>query len=239
MKKAFARPEPIERTRNIGIVAHIDAGKTTLTERMLYYTGEINEPGEVDLGDTTTDYDPIEQRRGITIMAAAISCNWEPKAEPGLFKPFEGQPHRINIIDTPGHVDFTAEVERCMRVLDGAIIVFSGVEGVQPQSEKVWRQAVRYGVPRLAFINKMDRIGADFDRVLAEMRHKLDAVAWPVLAPLGKENDLRGQIDILNLKAIVYDLNQEYGVGYHVEDLPGSERERAEYYRKGLIESVA
>src|SRR5437588_1152273 len=160
------RTIPLERMRNIGIAAHIDAGKTTTTERILYYTGKTHKIGEVHEGTTVMDWMPQEQERGITITSAATTCFWRN--------------HRINIIDTPGHVDFTAEVERSMRVLDGAIAVFSGVEGVQPQSERVWRQATRYGVPRLAFINKMDRLGADFDRVVSEMRTKLDANVWPV-----------------------------------------------------------
>ncbi len=236
---AVRRNVPIEQTRNIGIAAHIDAGKTTLTERILFYAGAIHHAGDVHDGNTTMDFDEIERRKGITIAAAAISCTWTPKPEGGLLKPFPGVRHRINIIDTPGHVDFTAEVERSMRVLDGAIAVFSGVEGVQPQSERVWRQATRYGVPRLAFINKMDRLGADFDRVVSEMRTKLDANVWPVLIPIGREDDLRGQIDVINGRAIVYDLAQEYGLAYNIAELPTADRERAEQARRALIEALA
>lgn len=236
---AVRRTVPIEQTRNIGIAAHIDAGKTTLTERILFYAGAIHHAGDVHDGNTTMDFDEIERRKGITIAAAAISCAWTPKPEDGLLKPFTGVRHRINIIDTPGHVDFTAEVERSMRVLDGAIAVFSGVEGVQPQSERVWRQATRYGVPRLAFINKMDRLGADFDRVVEEMRTKLNANAWPVLLPIGGEDDLRGQIDVINGRAIVYDHTQDYGLAYNIAELPVAERERAEKARRDLIVALA
>jgi elongation factor G len=233
------RPVPIEHTRNIGIAAHIDAGKTTLTERILLYAGAIHHAGDVHHGDTTMDFDPIERRKGITIAAAAISCAWTPALGNGTAALFGGTRHRINIIDTPGHVDFTAEVERSMRVLDGAIAVFSGVEGVQPQSERVWRQATRYAVPRLAFINKMDRLGADFDRVLAEMRTKLGANAWPVLIPIGRESDLRGQIDVISQRAVLYDPTQENGLVYEVTDLPASERERAIAARRALVEALA
>jgi elongation factor G len=158
------------RIRNIGIAAHIDAGKTTRTERLLFYTGAIHEAGNVDDGNTTTDFDPIEQRKGITIFAAAVACAWTQEARPDVANLFVGEPQRLNIIDTPGHVDFTAEVERSLRVLDGMIAVFCAVGGVQPQSETVWRQANRYRVPRIAFINKMDRVGANFARVVDELR---------------------------------------------------------------------
>ena len=233
------RSVPIERTRNIGIAAHIDAGKTTLTERILFYTGAIHHAGEVHEGNTTMDFDPIEQRKGITIAAAAISCAWTPRPDAGLVKPFSAVPHRIHIIDTPGHVDFTAEVERSMRVLDGAIAVFSGVEGVQPQSEQVWRQATRYGVPRLAFVNKMDRMGADFDRVVAEMRTKLNANAWPVLIPIGRENNLTGQIDVISRKAIRYDLAEAFGLAYHVDALTSAESITAETARAAFVATLA
>jgi len=194
LQRAFA----LEQTRNIGITAHVDAGKTTLTERILFYAGAIHQIGEVHDGNTTMDFDEIEKRKGITIGAAAITATWTPRR-------VEARKHRINIIDTPGHVDFTAEVERSLRVLDGAVVVFSGVEGVQPQTEGVWRQANRYRVPRLAFINKMDRLGADFDRVVAELRTKLNANAWPVLVPVGKEHDLQGQFDLVDRQLILYD----------------------------------
>src|SRR5882672_6704614 len=167
------RVDPLDRIRNIGIAAHIDAGKTTLTERLLLYTGAIHKAGNVDDGNTATDFDPIEQRKGITIFAAAVSCTWTQSAQAEAAKLFVGLPHRLNIIDTPGHVDFTAEVERSLRVLDGMVALFCAVGGVQPQSETVWRQANRYRVPRIAFINKMDRTGANFTRVLEELRNKL------------------------------------------------------------------
>src|SRR6187402_2197929 len=233
------RQVPIEQTRNIGIAAHIDAGKTTLTERILFYAGAIHHVGDVHDGNTTMDFDPIEQRKGITIAAAAISCGWTPKAEGGLVKPRAGTAHRIHIIDTPGHVDFTAEVERSMRVLDGVIAVFSGVEGVQPQSETVWRQATRYAVPRLAFINKMDRLGADFDRVVGEMQTRLGANAWPVLIPIGRESELRGQIDVISQRAIRYDVEQPRGLTYRVEDLLPEELPQAVQARRALVEALA
>src|SRR6201990_900164 len=197
-----------ERTRNIGIPAHIDAGKTTTTERILFYTGLIHKIGDVDDGNTVTDWMEQEKERGITITSAAVTCFWTQKtAKPGedkIYKAFNNVPHRINIIDTPGHVDFTAEVERSMRVLDGAVAVFCGVAGVQPQSETVWRQANKYGVPRIAFVNKMDRVGANFDNAIHEMREKLGANAWPIIIPLGKEDYLKGQLDVINKKAIMY-----------------------------------
>src|SRR6201986_4019197 len=164
------RAYPLERTRNIGISAHIDAGKTTLTERILFYTGMIHKIGDVDDGNTVTDWMEKEKERGITITSAATTCFWNQRKEEGVFKLFENQKQRVNIIDPPGHVDFTAEVERSLRVLDGAVAVFCGVAGVQPQSETVWRQATKYKVPRIAFVNKMDRIGANFDNALADMR---------------------------------------------------------------------
>ena len=198
------RKFPLERTRNIGIAAHIDAGKTTITERVLFYTGMIHKMGEVHEGTTVTDWMEQERERGITITSAATTCTWSQRKEEGVYKMFEGVKERINIIDTPGHVDFTAEVERSLRVLDGAIAVFDGVAGVQPQSETVWRQATKYNVPRLAFINKMDRVGADFKMSVDSIHKKLGANAWPVLLPLGSEDQLRGQLDVINKKAIIY-----------------------------------
>src|SRR3989440_6913500 len=198
-KPAAANPNspdrkfPLERTRNIGIAAHIDAGKTTLTERILFYTGMIHKIGEVHEGTTVTDWMEQERERGITITSAATTCAWMQKPEPDVFKTFEGIKMRVNIIDTPGHVDFTAEVERSLRVLDGAIAVFCGVAGVQPQSETVWRQATKYNVPRIAFVNKMDRVGANFNNAINDMRVKLGANAWPVLIPIGSEDQLKGQ----------------------------------------------
>lgn len=198
MKTNTTTVTPRERIRNIGIAAHIDAGKTTLTERILLATGAIHHAGEVHEGTTTTDFDPLERAKGITISAAAIPCAWTPREESGVTKLFAGQRHALNVIDTPGHVDFTAEVERSLRVLDGAIAVFCGVAGVQPQSENVWRQADRYGVPRLAFVNKMDRTGAEFMRVVGQLQTQLGANAWPVLAPIGAEDKLRGQVDVIS-----------------------------------------
>src|SRR5438477_3024048 len=180
------REYPLERTRNIGIAAHIDAGKTTLTERILFYTGMIHKIGEVHEGTTVTDWMEQERERGITITSAATTCAWTQKPEPGVYKMFEDVKMRVNIIDTPGHVDFTAEVERSLRVLDGAIAVFCGVAGVQPQSETVWRQATKYNVPRIAFVNKMDRVGANFNNAINDMRKKLGAYAYPIHLPVGK-----------------------------------------------------
>jgi len=232
------RPYPLERTRNIGIAAHIDAGKTTTTERILFYTGLIHRMGDVDDGNTVTDFMEQERERGITITSAAITCYWTPKAE-GLAKLFIGQPHRINIIDTPGHVDFTAEVERCLRVLDGAIAIFCGVAGVQPQSETVWRQATKYRVPRIAFVNKMDRVGANFEKALEEMRTKLNAYAWPVYLPLGKEDQFQGVIDVINQKAIVYDPADEEGSTYHITEVPPAYQAQARQALTDLIHAVA
>src|SRR5438876_1289138 len=181
------RKFPLERTRNIGIAAHIDAGKTTITERVLFYTGMIHKMGEVHEGTTVTDWMEKERERGITITSAATTCAWAQRKEEGVYKTFEGIKQRINIIDTPGHVDFTAEVERSLRVLDGAIAVFDAVAGVQPQSETVWRQAPKYNVPCLAFTNKMDRVGASFRMSIDSMRKTRGADAWPVLLPLGRE----------------------------------------------------
>src|SRR3954465_15125302 len=192
------RKFPLERTRNIGIAAHIDAGKTTLTERILFYTGMIHKIGEVHEGTTVTDWMEQERERGITITSAATTCSWTQRKEAGVYKIFEGIKQRVNIIDTPGHVDFTAEVERSLRVLDGAIAVFCAVAGVQPQSETVWRQATKYNVPRIAFVNKMDRTGANFDNAINDMRTKLDGRPVPVNIPIGKEDYLKGQIDVVN-----------------------------------------
>src|SRR5262244_3487796 len=199
------RTVALERTRNIGIMAHIDAGKTTTTERILYYTGISYKIGEVHEGTAVMDWMVQEQERGITITSAATTCFWRD--------------HRVNIIDTPGHVDFTIEVERSLRVLDGAVAVFCAVGGVEPQSETVWRQADRYEVPRIAFINKMDRVGADFERVTAEISDKLKATPALLQLPIGKEDTFKGVIDLINEKAIIY-RDETLGAEYTVEDVP-------------------
>jgi elongation factor G len=232
------RAFPLERTRNIGIAAHIDAGKTTLTERILFYTGMIHKIGEVHEGTTVTDWMEQERERGITITAAATTCSWLQRKEDGVYKMFEGVKQRVNIIDTPGHVDFTAEVERSLRVLDGAIAVFCGVAGVQPQSETVWRQATKYKVPRIAFVNKMDRVGADFDAAVNSMRQKLGANAWPILIPLGKEDYLKGQIDVLNQKAVIYSDNDQFGSTYKIVDIPAEQKTMAERAYQDLVEQM-
>ena len=233
------RKFPLERTRNIGIAAHIDAGKTTITERVLFYTGMIHRMGEVHEGTTVTDWMEQERERGITITSAATTCSWAQRKEAGVYKIFEGIRQRINIIDTPGHVDFTAEVERSLRVLDGAIAVFDGVAGVQPQSETVWRQATKYNVPRLAFINKMDRVGADFKAAIESIHNKLGANAWPVLLPLGKEDHLRGQIDVINRKAIIYSDDDQFGSTYEVTEVPEEYKEAVETAYADLVEQIS
>jgi len=213
---AKERPFPMEWTRNIGIVAHIDAGKTTTTERILYYSGAVHKIGEVHEGTAVTDWMEQERERGITITAAAISCAWN--ASNG---PWKGINQRVNIIDTPGHVDFTAEVERSMRVLDGAVAVFCAVAGVQPQSETVWRQANKYGVPRIAFINKMDRTGADYFRAIEEMREKLAANAHPLFLPIGKEENFSGIIDLVQNVAYMFgDSEDELGLKPNTSAIP-------------------
>jgi elongation factor G len=232
------RPYPMERTRNIGIAAHIDAGKTTTTERILFYTGLIHKMGDVDDGNTVTDWMEQERERGITITSAATTCYWTQKPD-GTFKSFEGLVHRVNIIDTPGHVDFTAEVERSMRVLDGAVAVFCGVAGVQPQSETVWRQATKYKVPRIAFVNKMDRTGANFENALNDMRKKLGAYAYPIFLPIGKEDHFSGVIDVVNQKAIVYDDNDDVGLKYSINEIPAELKESAKAALDELIDAVS
>ena len=223
--------------RNIGIAAHIDAGKTTLTERILFYAGAIHACGDVHEGNTTTDFSDIERDKGITISSAAAPCAWTQQPVEGLTRLFAGQPHRLNIIDTPGHVDFTAEVERSLRVLDGAVAVFCGVGGVQPQSETVWRQADRYRVPRVAFINKMDRLGADFARVVGELQTKLGACAWPVLLPWGAESALCGQLDVIEERALR--TNAESPVGFIVEAIPSEWLDVVSAARRDLIQALA
>jgi elongation factor G len=217
------RDFPLEKVRNIGIVAHIDAGKTTTTERILYYTGKIYKMGEVHEGTATMDWMEQEQERGITITSAATTCHWRDC--------------RINIIDTPGHVDFTAEVERSLRVLDGCIVIFCGVEGVEPQSETVWRQADRYDVPRITFVNKMDRVGSDFSWVVEKMRERLGTKAYPVQIPLGKEEDFRGIIDLIKMKAGLYK-GEDLGVTYEEIDIPQEFLSSATKYREELLEAL-
>jgi len=220
----MSRVIPLAQVRNIGIMAHIDAGKTTTTERVLYYTGINYKIGEVHDGTATMDWMPQEQERGITITSAATTCFWRD--------------HRVNIIDTPGHVDFTAEVERSLRVLDGAVAVFCAVGGVEPQSETVWRQADRYGVPRVAFINKMDRVGANFAGVTEQIREKLRANAVPVQIPLGSEEEFAGIIDLVRLKAYRYH-DESLGAEYQEEEIPEDYRAEVEEYRERLLEAVA
>jgi len=232
------RAFPLERTRNIGIAAHIDAGKTTLTERILFYTGMIHKIGEVHEGTTVTDWMEQERERGITITSAATTCSWLQRPEEGIYKAYAGIKMRVNIIDTPGHVDFTAEVERSLRVLDGAIAVFCGVAGVQPQSETVWRQATKYGVPRIAFVNKMDRTGADFDAAVKSMRDKLNANVWPVLIPWGREDYLKGQIDVLNQKAVLYSDSDVAGSTYEIVEIPEEYVEIAKSAYQDLIDQM-
>ena len=233
------RQYPLERTRNIGIAAHIDAGKTTLTERILFYTGMIHKIGEVHEGTTVTDWMEQERERGITITSAATTCFWQQKSETAIFKAFEGIKMRVNIIDTPGHVDFTAEVERSLRVLDGAIAVFCAVAGVQPQSETVWRQATKYNVPRIAFVNKMDRTGANFNNAINDMRTKLRANAWPVLIPIGAEDQLKGQYDVINKKAIIYLDDEKMGSNYIIEEIPAEAKDLVDGAYNDLVTAIS
>jgi len=229
------RPFPLEWTRNIGIAAHIDAGKTTTTERILFYSGAVHKMGEVHEGSTVTDWMEQERERGITITAAAISCAWNAS-----WGPWKGIKQRINIIDTPGHVDFTAEVERSLRVLDGAVAVFCAVAGVQPQSETVWRQANKYRVPRVAFINKMDRTGADFFRAVSEMREKLKANAHPIFIPIGKEENFTGLIDLVqNIAYIFEDTTDPLGMNPVTRDVPEDMKGLTREYRDKLVEAVS
>jgi elongation factor G len=233
---AKERPFPLEWTRNIGIAAHIDAGKTTTTERILFYSGAVHKMGEVHEGTTVTDWMEQERERGITITAAAISCAWNAS-----WGPWKGIKQRINIIDTPGHVDFTAEVERSLRVLDGAVAVFCAVAGVQPQSETVWRQANKYKVPRIAFINKMDRTGADFFRAVSEMREKLKANAHPIFLPIGKEDNFSGLVDLVQNVAYSFteSPSDQLGLNPTTIPIPAEMVEQAKEYRDKLIEAVS
>ena len=213
-----------EKTRNIGIIAHIDAGKTTTTERILFYTGENHRIGEVDNGEATMDWMEQEQNRGITITSAATTCYWK-----GV---------QINIIDTPGHVDFTAEVERSLRVLDGAVGVFCAVGGVEPQSETVWRQANTYGVPRIAFINKMDRLGADFYAAIEDIKTKLKEEPVPLFIPIGKESHFKGVIDLLKMQMVTFD-PETSGYDYSYSDIPADMMDEAQTWREKLLDSVS
>src|SRR5947208_599663 len=218
------RQTPLDRTRNIGIMAHIDAGKTTTTERILFYTGITYKIGEVHEGTAVMDWMEQEQERGITITSAATTCFWRD--------------HRINIIDTPGHVDFTAEVERSLRVLDGAVAVFDAVAGVEPQSETVWRQADKYRVPRICFVNKMDRVGADFKRTLEQIGTKLQGNAVAIQLPIGSEEHFQGVIDLVKMKAITYK-DETMGADYIVSDIPAEYQDEAKHYHEYLIEKVS
>ena len=220
----MSRQIPLDRTRNIGIMAHIDAGKTTTTERVLFYTGINYKLGEVHDGTATMDWMVQEQERGITITSAATTCHW--------------QDHRINIIDTPGHVDFTIEVERSLRVLDGAIAVFCSVGGVEPQTETVWRQADKYGVPRIAYINKMDRVGADFFRVVKMIEDRLGARPLVIQLPVGSEDSFQGVVDLVRMKAILWD-NENLGASFRVDSIPADLREQAAEYRETMLETLA
>ena len=215
---------PLERVRNIGIIAHIDAGKTTTTERILYYTGRIHKIGEVHEGAAEMDWMEQEKERGITITSATTTCFWKD--------------HRINIVDTPGHVDFTIEVERSLRVLDGAVTILCSVGGVQPQTETVWRQADKYGVPRIIFVNKMDRIGADFFKVVADVEEKLGAKPVPLQIPVGAEDEFKGVVDLITMKAIIWE-EETLGAKFHYEEIPEDLKDLAEEYREKMIEALA
>ena len=217
------REYPLERMRNIGIIAHIDAGKTTATERVLFYTGRTHRMGEVDDGTTVTDWMDQERERGITITAAAITCYWRD--------------HQINIIDTPGHIDFTVEVQRSLRVLDGGVVIFDAVAGVEPQSETVWRQADSYQVPRICFVNKMDRVGADFWRTIEMIEERLEANPVALQVPMGMESSFSGVVDLINMQAISY--SDELGADPEVGQIPAELQEEAARKRELLVEKVA
>ena len=228
----MARETPINMYRNIGISAHIDAGKTTTTERILFYTGKSHKIGEVHDGAATMDWMVQEQERGITITSAATTCYWH-----GMNNQWKA-PYRFNIIDTPGHVDFTVEVERSMRVLDGAVMVYCAVGGVQPQSETVWRQAVKYKVPRIAFVNKMDRTGANFLRVVDQIKTRLKGNPVPLMLPIGKEDTFEGVVDLIKRKAIDWD-DASQGTKFEYVDIPADMVEQVEEWRAKLVEAAA
>ncbi|MDE0008919.1 MAG: GTP-binding protein, partial [Gammaproteobacteria bacterium] len=227
----MARSTPIGRYRNIGIVAHVDAGKTTTTERVLFYTGLSHKIGEVHDGAAVMDWMEQEQERGITITSAATTCFWA-----GMNQQYEQ--HRVNIIDTPGHVDFTIEVERSLRVLDGAVVVFCGTAGVEPQSETVWRQANRYEVPRIVFVNKMDRAGADFLRVVEQIKDRLGSTPVPVQLAIGAEENFRGVVDLVRRKAIIWS-EDDQGLTYDLEDIPADMEAEVDQWREQMMECAA
>ena len=231
MVNNMAKTHPLNKYRNIGIMAHIDAGKTTTTERILYYTGKSHKIGEVHDGAATMDWMEQEQERGITITSAATTCFWS-----GMEQQYDQ--HRINIIDTPGHVDFTIEVERSLRVLDGAVVVFCGTSGVEPQSETVWRQANRYSVPRIVFVNKMDRAGADFERVLQQIKDRLKANVVPIQLNIGAEDDFKGVVDLINMRAIYWS-ESDQGLTFNSEEIPEDMRERCDALREEMLEVAA
>ncbi|XOZ33258.1 elongation factor G [Halomonadaceae bacterium KBTZ08] len=227
----MARKTPIKRYRNIGVCAHVDAGKTTATERILYYTGRSHKMGETHDGASTTDWMSQEQERGITITSAAVTAFWR-----GMDQQYDE--HRINIIDTPGHVDFTIEVERSLRVLDGAVVVFCGTSGVEPQSETVWRQADKYHVPRLVFVNKMDRAGANFSRVVDQIRERLGSTTVPIQLPIGAEDNFQGVIDLMRMKAIYWN-EADQGMTYEQTEIPDELKEEADATREAMVEAAA
>src|SRR5690554_3204058 len=225
-----ARTTPINLYRNIGICAHVDAGKTTTTERILFYTGVNHKMGETHDGASTTDWMAQEQERGITITSAAVTAFWQ-----GSEKQYKQ--HRINVIDTPGHVDFTIEVERSLRVLDGAVVVFCGTSGVEPQSETVWRQANKYGVPRIVYVNKLDRQGANFLRVVEQIKKRLGHTPVPLQLPIGSEENFVGQVDLLRMKAIYWN-DGDLGMTFREEEIPEDMAELAQQYRENLVEAA-
>src|SRR5881296_4411188 len=224
----MARTTQLDRYRNIGIMAHIDAGKTTTTERILYYTGKSYKIGEVHEGTATMDWMEQEQERGITITSAATTCFWSAG---------DGPEHRINIIDTPGHVDFTIEVERSLRVLDGAVACFDAVHGVEPQSETVWRQADKYGVPRICFINKMDKMGADFEHAIDTIRKRLNARPVAIQLPIGQEDKFKGVIDLFQMKAVIWN-DETLGAEYVTEEIPEELKKKANAFHNQMVETI-
>ena len=219
----MARVHPLEKYRNIGIIAHIDAGKTTTTERIMFYTGMTHRIGSVDDGTTVTDWMVQERERGITIVSAAVSAEWKG--------------YQVNIIDTPGHIDFTAEVQRSLRVLDGGVVVFDAVQGVEPQSETVWRQADRYGVPRICFVNKMDRVGASYERTIETIIDRLGANPIPMQIPIGFESTFKGLVDLLSMTAVIWE--DDLGKDPHVVEIPEELKEQAVEARAKMVEKIA